>query len=129
MFQIVNRVSAEAQSNGPRSLRVNLDAATSCRIARCHQPATSFYARQRRFLRASLFRCAMLVFGVSLYVEATSAPQPSNLVNVALIFLAPLGSMLLTFTHVSACGAHFAYALALGRVSSQLVSILMSASS
>ena len=71
----------------------------------------------------------MIVFGVSLYVEATSAPQPSNLVSVALIFLAPLGSMLLTFTHVSACGAHFAYALARGRAASQLVSILMSASS
>ena len=95
MLQIVNRVSAKAQSNGPRSLWVNLDAATSCRIARCHQPATRFYARQRRFLRASLFRCAMIVFGVSLYVEATSAPQPSNLVNVALIFLAHSGSIFL----------------------------------
>ena len=128
MLQIVNRVSAKAQSNGPRSLWVNLDAATSCRIARCHQPATRFYARQRRFLRASLFRCAMIVFGVSLYVEVASALQPPGLVNVALIFLAPLDSALLAFTQVSACGAHFAYALALGRVS-QLVSILMSASS
>ena len=95
MLQVANRVSAKAQSNGPRSLWVNLDAATSCRIARCHQPATCFYARQRRFLRASLFRCAMIVFGVSLYVEATSAPQPSDPVNVALIFLAPSGSIFL----------------------------------